>query len=215
MRYLYLKKKYIKEILEKFKISSCNRLTPIATGMKQSREENGDFVDSTLFKSLVSSLGYLMITTPDIVYGIGLVSRYIETPKESHWLVAKRILRHIKRILNLDLFYAYSEGAKLVGNSDSERGGDMRGQAQLTMSSILGHLFSWTSKKKGVVVLSSCEVEYVAPSSTVCKAIWLWNILKELDHPQEEDTVRFVDNKSAIQIEKNPVHHGSSKHIDT
>jgi len=126
--------------LEKFKISSCNRLTPIATGMKQSREENGDFVDSTLFKSLVSSLGYLMITTPDIVYGIGLVSHYIETPKESHWLVAKRILRYIKGTLNLDLFYAYSEGANLVGYSDSEWLGDVREQAQLTMSSILGHL---------------------------------------------------------------------------
>ena len=36
-----------------------------------------------------------------------------------------------------------------------------------------------------------------------------------MDHPQEEPTVIFVDNKSAIQLAKNPVHHGRSKHIDT
>ena len=101
-------KKYIKEILEKFKMSNCNPVnTPIATGMKLSREENGDFVESTLFKSLVCSLRYLTITMSDIVYRVGLVCRYMETPKESHWLAAKRILRYIKGTLNLGLCYAY------------------------------------------------------------------------------------------------------------
>ena len=76
-------KKYMKEILEKFKMSKCNPVnTPIATGMKLSRAGNGDFVDSTLFKSLVGSMRYLTITMPDITYGVGLVSRYMETPKE-------------------------------------------------------------------------------------------------------------------------------------
>ena len=63
--------------------------------------------------------------------------------------------------------------------------------------------------------MSSCEAEYVAVSSTVCEAIWLRTILKELDHPQEKETVIFVDNKSAIQLTKNPVYHEWSKHIDT
>ena len=53
------------------------------------------------------------------------------------------------------------------------------------------------------MALSSCEVEYAAASSTVCEAIWLRNILKELDHSQEEATVLFVDNKLAIQLAKN------------
>ena len=111
----------MKEILEKFKISNCNPVnTLIATGTKLSREENGDFIDSTLFKSLVSSLRYLTIIKPDITYGVRLVSCYMETSKESHWLAAKRILRYIKSTLNLDLFYAYGEVAELVGYSDSE-----------------------------------------------------------------------------------------------
>ena len=65
------------------------------------------------------------------------------------------------------------------------------------------------------MALSSCEAEYVAASSVVCEGIWLRNILKELDHLQEELTVIFVYNKSVIQLAKNPVHHDRSKHIDT
>ena len=74
----------MKEILKKFIMSNCSLVnTSIATEMKLSREGNGDFFDSTFFKSLVGSLKYLTITRPDIVYGVGLVSRYMETPKES------------------------------------------------------------------------------------------------------------------------------------
>jgi len=159
--------------------------TPIAIGMKLSREGNGDFVDSTLFKSLVGSLRYLTITRPDIVYGVGLVSRYMETPKESHWRAAKRILRYIKGTLNLGLCYAYGKTSELVGYSDSDCGGD-QDERKSTTSYVFyleSTAFSWTSKKQGVVPLSSCEVEYVAAAFTICEAIWLRNILKELDHP--------------------------------
>ena len=117
--------------------------------MKLSRKGNGDFVDSTFFKSLVGSLRYLTITKPDIVYGVRLVSRYMETPKESHWLAAKRIVRYIKGALNLDLFNTYGETVELVDYSDSDWEAD-----QDERKSITGYVFylgstafSWTSKK--------------------------------------------------------------------
>ena len=55
--------------------------------------------------------------------------------------------------------------------------------------------------------MSSCKAEYVAAASTVFEGIWLRNILKELDDPQEEPTMILVDNESAIQPEKNPIYH--------
>ena len=129
----------MKEILEKFKISNCSLVnTPVATGMKLSREGNRDFINLTLFKSLVGSLRYLTIIRPDIVYGVRIVSRYMETPKESHWLAAKRILRYIKGTLNLDISYAYGETVKLVGYLDSDWGGDQdERKIPLAISSIL------------------------------------------------------------------------------
>ncbi|XP_020259031.1 uncharacterized protein LOC109835462 [Asparagus officinalis] len=111
----------MKKILEKFKMNKCNTVnTPVAIEIKLSKEEDGRFMDSTLFKSLVGSLRYLTITRPNITYGVGLVSRYMETLKESHWLVAKRILRYIKGTLNLGLFYAYDKNTQLAGYSDSD-----------------------------------------------------------------------------------------------
>jgi hypothetical protein len=49
-------KKYMREILEKFKMDSSNAVnTPIAIGLKLSREVEGKPVNSTMYKSLVEA----------------------------------------------------------------------------------------------------------------------------------------------------------------
>ena len=66
-------KKYAKELLEKFKMGTCNAVsTPIAIELRLTREGEGRNINPTLFKSLIGSLRYLTITGPDIVYGVGL-----------------------------------------------------------------------------------------------------------------------------------------------
>jgi hypothetical protein len=40
-------------------------------------------------------------------------------------------------------------------------------------------------------------------------------MLKHLGFPQENPIKIYVDNRSAIALEKNPVYHERSKHIDT
>ncbi|KAK2988896.1 hypothetical protein RJ640_024965 [Escallonia rubra] len=64
-------------------------------------------------------------------------------------------------------------------------------------------------------ILRYLKAEYVAVTSTVCHAIWLRSLLKELSFIQDESTHIYVDNKSAIALAKNPVFHDRSKHIDT
>ncbi|KAK2973657.1 hypothetical protein RJ640_017029 [Escallonia rubra] len=75
--------------------------------------------------------------------------------------------------------------------------------------------FTWTSKKQSIVTLSTCEAEYVAATSTVCHAILLRSLLKELSFNKDESTQIYVDNKSAIAFAKNSSFHDRSKHIDT
>ena len=106
---------------------------------------------------------------------------------------------------------------KLVGNSDSDWAGDTDDRKSTT--GFVFHMgdttFTWTSKKQPIVTLSTCEAEYVAAISSVCHAIWLRSLLKELQMLQEEATKIFVDNKSTLALAKNPIFHDRSKHIDT
>ena len=75
-------------------------------------------------------------------------------------------------------------------------------------------MFTWLSKKQPIVTLSTCETEYVAASWSVYHAVWLRNLISKLELKQEKGTVIRVDNKSAIELAKNPVNHERSKHID-
>jgi hypothetical protein len=56
-------------------MDECNPVnTPIESGTKLSRYDEGKAVDATLYRSLVGSLRYLTCIRSDITYGVGLVS---------------------------------------------------------------------------------------------------------------------------------------------
>ncbi|KAG6484843.1 hypothetical protein ZIOFF_053368 [Zingiber officinale] len=74
-------------------------------------------------------------------------------------------------------------------------------------------IFSWLSKKQQSVAQSSAEAEYISASVATSQAIWLRRILADLGHHQIEGTVLYCDNKSAIAMAKNPVHHSRTRHI--
>lgn len=210
--------RYAKEVLKKFNMLGCSPVnTPMECGMKLSKFGDGEKVDPSFFKSLVGSLRYLTNTRPDILFAVGVVSRYMESPTSMHMKVAKRILRYLKGTIEFGLFYSSCGDFKLQGFCDSDYAGDIDDR-----KSTIGFVFfmgeaaiSWSSKKQSIVTLSTCESEYVAATSCACHAIWLRRLLEELHLPQDEATEIFVDNKSAQALAKNPVYHDRSKHIDT
>ena len=209
---------YARELLKKFKMNDCKPVsTPIECGAKLSKYDEGEHVDATSFKSLVGSLRYLTCTRPDILYAVGLVSRFMEAPTTTHLKTAKRILRYIKGTINFGIFYYQSNDYRLLGYSDSDWAGDLDDRKSTSgFVFFLGDTaFTWMSKKQPIVTLSTCEAEYVAATSCVCHAIWLRSLLKELGMTQKEPTEVMVDNKSTIALAKNPVFHDRSKHIDT
>jgi hypothetical protein len=101
-------------------MESCNPVsTPIENEVELRKSKVGN-VDPTYFKSLVGSLRYLTCTRLDILYGVGLINRYMEIPDQSHLNAAKRIIRYIKRTINEGMFYTSSKNFNLVGLSDSD-----------------------------------------------------------------------------------------------
>jgi hypothetical protein len=119
---------------------------------------------------------------------------------------------------NEGIFYTSSKNFNLVGYSysDWDRDLDERKRTTIFVFFLMRDTsFTWSSKKQLIVMLSSCEVEYIATNSVVCHLIWLRNMIKHLGFSQKNPLEIYIDNRSAIALAKNPLYHERSKHIDT
>jgi hypothetical protein len=84
----------------------------------------------------------------------------------------------------------------------------------------------WNCHKQATVALSSCESEYMSISAATTNVMWTLGLLKEISLPvlhqsngdseqvQSPVPLLLSDNKSAIAIAKNDVHHNRTKHIN-
>ncbi|GAU25658.1 hypothetical protein TSUD_265850 [Trifolium subterraneum] len=187
-------KKYVEDILNRFKMVNCNTtITPMETGSKLSKSSTDELVDATLYKQIIGPLRYLCNIRPDISHSVGLVSRFMEQPRTCHLIATKRIMRYIKGTIDHEILMPSQKSTKgeisVHGYSDYDWGGDQDDKKSTAgyLFMLGGALICWTSKKQGIVALSSCEAEYVK---------------------------LLVDNKYAIDLANHPMSHGRSKHIE-
>jgi hypothetical protein len=210
--------KYAVDIIKRFRMEECNPAeTPIPLGTKLIKKDEGPTVDSTLYKSLVRSLLYLTTTRPNIMYATSLVSRFMESPKDSHWKMAKQVLRYVAGTLNFGLWYTKSDSNQLSGYTDGDFAGNLDDRKSTSghAFNLVMNLISWASKKQPIVLISSAEAEYVAATSASCQVVWLRRILKDMSLTENDPTPIFCDNTLAIVLSKNHVFHKKRKHIDT
>ncbi|KAL1189087.1 Retrovirus-related Pol polyprotein from transposon RE2 [Cardamine amara subsp. amara] len=208
--------RYAQKILEETGMENCNLThTPMETELKLSRSENEKEIDATMYRKAVGCLRYLLDTRPDLSYCVGMLSRYMQSPRESHGAALKHCLRYLKGTINLGLSYKRSKISKLIGYSDSSHNIDPDDGRSTS-----GHIFyfgespiTWCSKKQDVVTLSSCEAEFMAGTEAAKQAMWLQDLLFEITGSSKEKVIIRLDNQSAIALTRNPVFHGRSKHI--
>ncbi|XP_058746330.1 secreted RxLR effector protein 161-like [Vicia villosa] len=142
----------------------------------------------------------------------------MQKPKISHLARTKRILRYLNGTLDYGiLFPTVDEGkeCKLVGYIDSSWCSDVKDR-----KSTAGYVFilggapvAWNSRKDPVVALSSCESEYIIASLYACKATWMVNLVEEITTKNHGAITMKIDNMSTINLAKNQITHGRSKHI--
>ncbi|GKB57704.1 ribonuclease H-like domain, reverse transcriptase, RNA-dependent DNA polymerase [Tanacetum coccineum] len=171
-------------------MTDCNETLIPMIHAKITKDHGRTMVNSTEYRSLIGCLRYLLHTRPDLSYSVGLLSRFMQEPREQHMKAIRQVLRYVK-------------GTKDYGNhlhniTDWKVNKITWIQDQLVRKSTL---------KKAKV---HCSNQH--SSNT---ALWLKRLLSKLTHSQEEKVTIQVDNKSAIALMKNPVFHGRSKHIDT
>ena len=210
-------RRYAREILERFGMESSNSVkNPIIPETRLSKDEAGDGIDTTMFKQAVGSLMYLTATRPDLMYGVSLISRFMANQQSSHWLAAKRILRYIQGTTDFGILYKRGRrNAGLVSYTDSNYAGDLDDRKSTSgFAFIMGsRAISWASKKQPVVSLSTTKVEYIVAALCACQCIWLRRILEQLGAEERGSTEINCDNNFTIQLSKNSVFHGRSKHI--
>ncbi|CAI7814990.1 unnamed protein product [Closterium sp. NIES-53] len=72
---------------------------------------------------------------------------------------------------------------------------------------------AWESKKQVDRALSSVESEYKTLFRAVREIVWRWRLLAELGEEQQGPTPLYCDRQGAIDLAKNPVLHGLTKHM--
>jgi hypothetical protein len=99
--------KYACDLLRRFHMDDCKPSpSPFQSGVKLVATCTSPKVDATLYRQLVGSLLYLTHTCPDLSFVVGLVSRYMQTPHESHWKAAKRIHCYICGTVQFKIHYS-------------------------------------------------------------------------------------------------------------
>ncbi|XP_052480482.1 secreted RxLR effector protein 161-like [Gossypium raimondii] len=155
------------KILDKFSMKNCKPTsTPMAVGVKLSRQGSGEPICETMYKSLIGSLLYLTATRPDIMFVVSVLSRYMNCCNDQHFQAAKRVLRYIKGTIDHGVLFKRAENMKLIGYVDSDWAGssdDMRSTSGYAFSLGSG-MFCWSSKKQSQVAQSTSRLNMLSLS---------------------------------------------------
>ncbi|KAD3640121.1 hypothetical protein E3N88_29344 [Mikania micrantha] len=208
--------KYVKDILERFKLSDCKALgTPMSKITSLSPDLEGEDVDQYQYRDMIGSLVYLTASRPDIMFATCVCARFQANPKVSHLLAVKRIFRYLKGAPSLGLWYPRNEDFQFMAYTDSDyRGCNISKKSTSGGCQFLGsRIVSWQCKKQSYVSTSTAEAEYIAASSCCAQVIWIQNQMKDYGIDLFNTPIQ-IDNSSAISITNNPVKHSKTKHID-
>ncbi|XP_066311352.1 uncharacterized mitochondrial protein AtMg00810-like [Miscanthus floridulus] len=119
---------YASKLLERSDMAECKPcVTPMEERVKLTKASTVVKVDATLYRSIVGGLRYLVHTRPDIAFAVGYISRFIEDPREDHWVAVKRLLCYIKGMVDHGIIFPKTGESRLQLTvfSDADMAGDI------------------------------------------------------------------------------------------
>ncbi|PKI35921.1 hypothetical protein CRG98_043675 [Punica granatum] len=154
------------------------------------------FQDSSLYRSVVGSLQYLLLTRPDIAYGVNQVCQFMHRPTTTHWTAVKRILRYLKGTITYGLHICPGRISSIHGFFDADWAGNP------------------DDRRSRTVARSSTESEYKSLANATAEILWLQSLLRELEVSQCHPPTLWCDNISAIYLTAILIFHARIKHIE-
>jgi hypothetical protein len=132
---------------------------------------------------------------------------HMHDPREPHLTVMKRILRYLRGMLDFGLLLRRSSNSDLVICTDVDWVGclDTRRSTSGYVVFLGDNLVSWSAKRQTIISRFSTKVEYRAITNGVAEAIWLRQLLHELQAPTSHCTLVYCDNINVMYLSTNPV----------
>jgi hypothetical protein len=105
-------RRYIDDILKRFGMEDCKPVaTPVDISAKIHDDEDASPPADVPYREAVGALMHLMCATrPDIAFAVGMVSRFMESPKDIHWTAVKRIIRYLQGTKSHGIRFDHSIG---------------------------------------------------------------------------------------------------------
>jgi hypothetical protein len=209
---------YVKKILKQFEINQFKfvsisiKLEIINSLMSITNETDNVIVKwyQQLIESLMCST---MHTRLDLAYSMKVLNRYVHNLSSIHCALVKRVLRYIADTINVDLKFNKSDDLIDYNDSDFVELKNKRHSTKNYIFILVEETISHSSKQQFIIVLSSCEIEYMTMSKTAKEAIWIKRFFNELNFRNDQFVLIFADNKNAINLIINSLYHKKTKHI--
>lgn len=213
--------RYISRVLERFNMNETNPCaTPVEVGLSlekgSSQSKETDMQISAPYRQAVGCLMFAaVVSRPDIMFAVSLVSRFVTDPKPIHWTAVKRIFRYLKGTMSEGIVYG-GDKEDLIAFSDSDYAGclDSRKSTSGYLFTLAGSAVTWSSQRQSIVALSTTEAEYVSACEAAKEAIWLRLLLSDVGVTLNGPTQMQLDNQGSIKLIENPAFHKRTKHID-
>jgi len=213
----------IKSLAENFRLTNAKPVhTPmdpnVHFSIKQcpSTPNQSAWMQGVLYIEAIGSLLWpAVVSRPDIVFAVGILSQFIQNPGSIHWEALKRIIIYLKTMKDLWLTFGGKSKTLVEGYCYADWA------SQKHRHSISGYSFhfgsgaiSWSSKKQHIIALSSTEAEYITQTHAAKEALWLQSFVEEIRGAKVEAMNINCDNQGVIALAKDNKYHSRTKHID-
>jgi hypothetical protein len=215
---------YIGDLMAKYGIADSEKeTTPESTETIDKADSEAvallQRADKKKFQAVTGALMFVMtMCRPDLAHAVNMLSRRMSCPRACDLKAALRALRYLNGTRRLGLLFKYEDEKNegLIAYADSDWANDLVERLSASGYVVLLHgtPISWSSGLQSVVALSSCEAEYVALSECCRELAYLRQLMAFLREPVKGPITIYEDNKGAIDLTNNPVHHKRTKHID-
>ncbi|KAI5314256.1 hypothetical protein L3X38_043432 [Prunus dulcis] len=177
---------YINKVLKRFNMEACSPGDlPIGKGDRPSRdqcpmtEQEQANMKNKPYASLVGSLMYAQVCTrPDLSFALSVLGRFQANPGEPHWVLAKKMLRYLKKTKSLMLMYGHVDNLELTCYSDSDLAGCVDDR-----KSTSGYFFFWLEVRS--LGEAKSKIIYLHP-------LWRLNLLDVLKQLGKDCGSKFL-----------------------